>query len=276
MNNCSIYFILLIFPIFAFSQDIYTVEELRAMSLEELMQVEITTASKQEQNINEAPTKVTVITADNIKSWNALTIGDVLRFVPGFFSQSFNGNRHIIANRGFFETGLAKGAYLLLIDGRKSNNIDFGYADLLMPVHNVKQIEIIHGPGSALYGANAFLGIINIITKNSADLNDNINTTNIQTNYQIGQYEHFNTDLSFGRQLSDDFEIFSSLQYNAQNNQANKYYGINSLSTDVLAESDSDQRIGFDLFFKLRYKNFNFSSGYNKQKLHDPVSYIYQ
>ena len=128
---------------------------------------EILTATRLKQPKAETPASVTVITAEQIEAWGARNIPEALRFVPGMFvghSQSESSDTVIYhASAQNFTRRLQ-----VLIDGRSVYNAGVArvlWDDTLLAVEDVSRIEIIRGPSSATYGANAFLATINIITK---------------------------------------------------------------------------------------------------------------
>lgn len=144
------------------------VEALLEMDIEDLFDIKITTASKIEESANVAPATVYVITAEQIKLLGLRDLKDILALVPGVDSI----NPHFFlegGQRGFMGTFAQT---LILINGREMNNLIAGETFIAnqFRAHNIKQVEIINGPGSALYGANAVAGVINIITKDSGDL----------------------------------------------------------------------------------------------------------
>jgi len=149
-----------------FSQEKLTTEELAQMSLEELMNVSISTASKHEQKIRETPASVYVFTRQDIKQNGYRYLSDILRFIPNMGVHWSGGPQYTVtANlRGMAE-------FILLIDGIRidpasSVKPHFGY---VYPLNHVEKIEVIMGPSSVLYGADACAGIINIITLNPVE-----------------------------------------------------------------------------------------------------------
>ncbi|MFH1196451.1 MAG: TonB-dependent receptor [bacterium] len=157
----SLIFLLSVFPIDLSAQE-KTLEE---MTIEELMNIEVISASNRMQKLTEAPATIYVITEDDIKQYGYRDLKDVLQHLPGIeygFPQTHvqGGQRGFIGN-----WSLTK----ILINGRPVNSLFSGEAFISYQytLNNVKQVEIIQGPASALYGADAFIGVINIITKNS-------------------------------------------------------------------------------------------------------------
>ncbi len=126
----------------------------------------VVSATKREQPITESPSSISVITAEDIRRSSATNIPDLLRRVAGLDVLRVTPSDAQISARGFNESN--NNDILLLIDGRSAYVDFFGvvvWDDLPIVMEEIERIEIIRGPGSALYGANAFSGVINIITK---------------------------------------------------------------------------------------------------------------
>lgn len=126
----------------------------------------VVAAAKREQKISEAPAAVTVLTEDEIRSAGVVSLTDVFRLVPGMEVYLINPSDPVFNARGF---GTEKNnRMLVLVDGRVAASEFFGknfIETLPIPIEDIKRIEVIRGPGSSLYGANAYSGIISIITK---------------------------------------------------------------------------------------------------------------
>src|SRR5438093_2183708 len=167
-----VYFVLFLTPLFLKAQkDAEPVGKLLQLSLKELMDIKVVSASGYLQTTSEAPSTITVITASQIAERGYEQLEDALRDVPGIDMIHVNGYAPTLFYfRGMY--GAENLRALLMIDGIVENNI-VGSNDIAGPaynLHNVERIEIIWGPASALYGANAFGGVINIITKKGADI----------------------------------------------------------------------------------------------------------
>jgi outer membrane receptor protein involved in Fe transport len=142
-------------------------DELGKMTLTDLLNVDVSVASKVESSAADAPSSVTVFTQEEIRRMGVMSLQELLNFVPGFQSM-----REV--EQGWYETISARGRHtalsesvLVLVDGQRLNDLYTGGAALLnrmLAVENIHQVEIIRGPGSALYGANAFLGVIDVKT----------------------------------------------------------------------------------------------------------------
>ena len=126
----------------------------------------VVTASKAEQQLINAPATVSLITAQQIESSPALNYGDLLRTVPGVNVTQTSARDINLTSRG--ATGTLSTSQLALVDGR-SIYLDFfgfvGWDFLPINPNEIKQIEVIRGPASAVWGANALSGVVNVITK---------------------------------------------------------------------------------------------------------------
>ena len=148
------------------------VKQLIAMDLGDLLSVDIATGTPKE--VSEAPAVVSVITEEDIKAIGTRTLSEALESVPGLHvSTSQFRLQKLFSIRGI-QTDLTPQT-LVLLDGNKINQITLASipAAFHFPVHAIKRIEVIRGPGSAVYGADAFSGVINIISKKSEDLGQN-------------------------------------------------------------------------------------------------------
>jgi iron complex outermembrane recepter protein len=145
-------------------------EGLDKLSMEELMNSKVITATRSEQQLTDTAAAAYVITQDDIRRSGATTIPEALRMVPGLHVARINATKWAISARGF--NGLIADKLLVLMDGRS----------LYSPIHkgvfweiqdrvldDIERIEVIRGPGASVWGANAANGVINIITKHSAD-----------------------------------------------------------------------------------------------------------
>ncbi|HTQ50384.1 MAG TPA: TonB-dependent receptor plug domain-containing protein, partial [Candidatus Acidoferrales bacterium] len=140
------------------------------LPLESLMQIEVPkvfSASKFEQKATEAPSSTTVITSDEIQRYGYRTLADILASVQGFYI-SYDRDYDFLGARGV-NLGDFNSRILLLVNGHRINNDlnDAAYIDtaFLLDVDLIDRVEIIRGPGSVLYGNNAFFGVINVITR---------------------------------------------------------------------------------------------------------------
>ena len=152
------------------SSDDQEAHKLAQLSLEELMAVRVTSVSKRDQSIADAPAAIYVLTQSDIQRSGATTIADALRTVPGLQVAQQNRYDYAITSRGFED--LFANKLLVMIDGRSVYTPLFSgtYWQVQDTVlEDIDRIEIVRGPGATLWGANAVNGVINIITKNAKD-----------------------------------------------------------------------------------------------------------
>ncbi|MDP2903088.1 MAG: TonB-dependent receptor plug domain-containing protein [Methylovulum sp.] len=151
------------------SENGLSIDDLLAMSLEEVMAISITTTvSRKQQSVKDSAAAVFVISADDIRRSGATSIPDALRMAPGLQVARINANQWAVTVRGFNERTSNK--LLVLMDGRTLYSPVFSgtlWEIQDMPMGNIERIEVIRGPGATLWGANAVNGIINIISKNA-------------------------------------------------------------------------------------------------------------
>jgi iron complex outermembrane receptor protein len=145
--------------------------DLTRVSIEDLMNIEITSVSHKEQRVGDVAAAVSVITQEDIRRSGMTTVPELLRLVPGVQVARINANKWAVTVRGF--NNLFGDKLLVLIDGRivyDRLNSGLFWESLDMPLDQIERIEVVRGPGGAAWGANAVNGVINIITKSAADL----------------------------------------------------------------------------------------------------------
>jgi len=146
------------------------VKDVTTMSVEDLMNMQVTSVSKRAQKVADAPAAVFVITQDDIQRSGARNIPELLEMVPGLEVARIDENKWAIGSRGF--NGRFDDKLLVLIDGRSVytplfSGVYWDVQDVML--EDVERIEVIRGPGATLWGANAVDGVINIITKKAKD-----------------------------------------------------------------------------------------------------------
>ncbi len=174
------------------------------LPIEELFNIRITTASKISESPDIAPSTVYVVTADQIERFGLRDLREVLSIVPGV--DVIDPHFFLLGGqRGFMGTFSQT---LLLINGREVNNLIAGetFISEQFRTHNIRQVEIVAGPGSALYGANAVAGVINIITKE---------VEGIELSVGVGSWNTREISVAFGHRKDElnvqgSFTLFQS------------------------------------------------------------------
>ncbi|MBO4673590.1 MAG: TonB-dependent receptor plug domain-containing protein [Bacteroidaceae bacterium] len=166
----------------------------------------ITTASQQAESIEEAPVPVTLITEEMLRNIGARTLKDaLLAYVPGMTDIASNEEMNI-AMRGVFSSSQEK--ILILLNGHRLNSYSTNAAtpDYSMSLEKVKQIEVLRGPASSIYGGVALTGVVNIITKDGSDVDG------IKLKGTLGNYGQMQGDILFGkRYMGLDILVWGSL-----------------------------------------------------------------
>jgi iron complex outermembrane receptor protein len=148
------------------AQNSRNVPDVTAMSMEDLMNLQVTSVSKRTQKVADAAAAIFVITQEDIRRSGATSIPEALRLVPGLEVARIDQNKWAIGSRGF--NGRFDNKLLVLIDGRSVytplfSGVYWNVEDVML--EDVDRIEVIRGPGATLWGANAVDGVINVITK---------------------------------------------------------------------------------------------------------------
>jgi iron complex outermembrane receptor protein len=175
-------------------------EELTNMSLEDLLNTPITSVSKIEEKRSTSPAVVDVITNDMIRNYGYRTLYDVLMKIPGF-TPITDVNDKIVGVRGVHSSVNQK--FLVLVNGKRLTDNLFNLSDIdyNMSLSNVKSIEIIRGPGSAIYGRAALTAVINVITYTGGEIDG------AKLNLTLGNYGYREIGFAFGTKLENGAQI---------------------------------------------------------------------
>ncbi|MFK3740852.1 TonB-dependent receptor plug domain-containing protein [Massilia sp. TN1-12] len=182
------------------------------LPLEQLMQVQtVTSASRFEQSLRDAPSAVSVLTAQDIREYGWRTLADALASLPGLYVSS-DRNYTYLGARGFLRPGDYDSRFLLLIDGVRANDNVYDQAalgnDAMLDIDLVERIEYVPGPGAAVYGSNALFGVINVITKSGSAL------AGVQAAQSFGSQGERRSRVSYGWHAQDGSDaVLSASSY---------------------------------------------------------------
>ncbi len=198
---CAVVFLCLLTSTINADSDPAVLEESRHLlqiPLEELMEIEIESASRQNQKIKELSAPVTVITAEEIHYHGLTNVADILRFAVGV--DVFRINRFIygVGIHGLNDT--VSDRVKLMVNGRDADNVMFGgpeFYSLPVLVEDIDRIEIVRGPAGAAWCANTFTGVINIITKKPEDV------LGLFTSTTVTEFGDSYTHLRWGKKQDD-------------------------------------------------------------------------
>lgn len=210
-----IFFVAIVFPLCTtplYSQQ-DTSKNFIGMSLEELMEIKVVTASKVSEKLIEAPASMKVITKDDIKQRGYNNLVEIFQDLPGIDLSLAYADTYYKAYWRGYRTGMAD-SWQFMIDGRIMNHLWYNFNNIMIaiPLSNVEQIEVVYGPASAVYGANAMSGAINIITKKNSDFNG----VSVDAKLSTGSFSNRLADVNlFIKQ--DDLRISTTAYYSHGN-----------------------------------------------------------
>lgn len=177
-------------------------------SLESLLDIKIYTAAKYSQTASQAPASVTIITADDILAYGYQTLEDVMIYARGFYTSN-DRNYSYIGARGFGRPTDYNNRILLLINGHTINDNVYGSApfgtEMALDLNVIERIEIVRGPGSALYGGGAMFAVVNIITKKGQAVD------NLVVTAKAGSYGKTIGALTYGKEYKNGLDLLISI-----------------------------------------------------------------
>ncbi|MDH3282892.1 MAG: TonB-dependent receptor, partial [Gammaproteobacteria bacterium] len=216
-------------------------------------------ASKYEQKVSEAPSSVSIVTADEIRQYGYRTLDDILNSLRGFTIVD-DRNYTYASVRGFGQPGDYNTRLLLLVDGFRVNDNLYSSAvsgrDFLIDVDLIERVEVIRGPSSSLYGANAFFGVINVITKNVR----HIGGTEIVGSY--GGFDTFRGRVTHGGTYGNGVQVLLSLSRFETDGDDLFFSEFNDPETNNGIAENADYEEADNFFAKVAYGDFTMQAAY--------------
>ncbi|MEI6205204.1 MAG: TonB-dependent receptor [Desulfuromonadales bacterium] len=235
------------------------------LSLEELMEIKVdkvVTASRYEQRVTDAPASITIVTANDIKKYGYRTLADIVKAIPGLYV-SYDRNYSYVGVRGFGRAGDYNSRLLILLDGHRLNDNIFDTAalgtELPLDIDLIDHVEFVRGPGSSLYGSNAFFGVINIITRNSSDISRELSAG-------IGDNAAWKGRASYGARYASGLETMLSASYFDGDGRRNLYYPEYATDPGGPVFHNNDFDSGTSAYSRFSYGNFTLSGLYGTRK----------
>ena len=233
----------------------------------------ITTASFSSETVDEAPVSVTVITEEMIRAAGAQTVQDVLvAYVPSVSVIESNGIMNF-AYRGVY--GASQDKVLMMLNGIRLNSYysNIAMSDYSLSIEKIKQIEVLRGPSSSLYGDAALTGVVNIITK------DGIDTNGFEVSGGVGNFGQLKGGVIFGKHIYDlDVSLWGSI-YRSDGQQVGAYFDTLEYKDEPLDAMPQKVIIGgynkkpsYDYGIKLKYKDFSLLYSCNSSKTNTPYT----
>lgn len=239
-----------------------TAGQLIELPFEQLLTLEVSSASRYPQKIGEAPAAAVVVDAEEIRTYGYRTLSDILRSMPGLYISN-DYSYDYIGVRGFSRPGDYNTRLLLLVDGYRVNDNVYNQAyignDFLIDVDMIARVEFIPGPGASAYGDNAFFGVINVITKSASDLNGGSATL------EASSHDTYKASYRYGAHLENGAEFVMSatgFQSEGEDRHFKEYGGAmtHGMDTEDYAK----------LFAKFSYQGFTLESGYMRRPKRNP------
>ncbi len=236
------------------------IEELLQMANQKNEELSTQVAGQKNFLVREAPSAITIITDEQLTQWGVTDFMDIFKFVPGFEVNFDIGNAYGLSVRGNWG-GEAK--ILYMIDGIQMNELNYGSVNIgnRFSITAIKKIEIIRGPGSALYGGLAGLAVINIITKTGKEENK-VQGSITYSNSQGESLKQI-TEISLTKKINDDF----SIQIHGASHEgkiSNRFVNFVRGSANY---ADSSRIYDRFLNIGMQYKNFRIKGIYDEYKI---------
>lgn len=242
-----------------------TPTNLLEMSLDDLLTVKVqtvTSAAKYEQKTALAPAAVTVVTDRDIQLHGYRNLAEVLGSVRGFAS-TYDRNYHYLGVRGFNRPGDYNSRVLLLIDGHRVNDVVYDGApissDGYLDVDLIDRVEVVRGPGSAVYGSSAFFGVVNVITRRGRDVKG------AEVALTAGAFDTYQGRFSYGTQLTNGVELLLS-------GTVRESAGHERLDFPAGAAVGLDGEVGRSLFAKLGVPGLELTGGFETRTKQIPTA----
>lgn len=240
------------------------------MDLTNLMNIPVVFgASKFEQKATEAPSSVTVITAEEIKRYGYRTLADILNSVQGFYI-SYDRNYAYLGASGV-NLGDFNSRVLLLINGHRVNSDlnDSAYIDttFILDIDLIDHVEIIRGPGSVLYGNNAFFGVVNVITRDGKQIRG------VESSGSYGSFNAYSGRVTVGSQFTNGLQFMLSGTIYGSDGPENLFYpqfNTPAQNNGIAHNLDDD---GYGSFFgSVSYKEFTLEGAFIDREKGNPTA----
>jgi outer membrane receptor for ferrienterochelin and colicins len=246
--------------------------DLTELPLEALMNLDVPKvygASRVEQKVTEAPSSITIIGSDEIKKYGYRTLSDILASVPGFYV-SYDRNYSFLGSRGI-NLGDFNDRVLLLVDGHRVNNNfnDGAFIDtaFILDIDLIDRVEIIRGPGSAIYGDNAFFDVINVITRQGKQLNG------FEGSGEYASFDTYKVRASYGKLFTNGIQMLVSGTYYDSAGQDRLFYkefDTPAQNNGVAQNMDSDSFAS--AFASVSYGDLTLEGAFNRREKVNPTA----
>lgn len=251
------------------SADEPTAKDLSRLSLDDLMQIRVesvTTASKRLEPSTDAPAAVSIISGDEIRKLGHRSLADVLQGIRGFYV-TYDHGYYYLGSRGFSRPGDYNSRTLLLLNGQRLNDgvYEQGFigTEFMLDLDLIERVEVVRGPGSALYGSDALFGVINVITKRGADIGT------AEASVEGGSFDRWKGRFSLGSKLKNGVDYLISGSYLTSEGQSHISFPLMAThgAAPLQAISQDSERVA-NLFGRITWNDFTLETAWrdrNKQ-----------
>lgn len=218
-------------------------------------------ASRYRQKTTEAPASVTIITADEVKKFGHRTLADIMRSAPGLYV-SYDRNYSFLGVRGF-NLDADNNRVLLLVDGHRVNNsltdgAPFG-TEFLLDVDLIDRVEIIRGPGSSLYGNNAFFAVVNVITRKGGEQPG----VGFEVSGEAASRDTYKGRLTYAHQFTNGLEmLLSGSWFDSEGAERLFFKDFNTPENNNGIAENGDDDVFQSFFGRVAWKDVSVSGAY--------------
>ncbi|MBS3964594.1 MAG: TonB-dependent receptor [Methylomonas sp.] len=257
-------------------------EDLTDLSLEELLKTEVISASRLAQKSSESPSSLSVVTADDIRTFGWRTLAEALNAMRGLFTSN-DRNYSFLGVRGFDRPEEFNGHILFMIDGQRMNENIFDSANIgnefMLDLDLIERIEFIPGSGAAIYGNNAFLGMVNVVTKQGRAING------VQMAGDARRFDTYQGRISYGKTLDNGADVLlSATHFDSAGPETLYFPAFDSPATYNGIATRMDGERSDRLYGRVQFEAFTLAGGYvgrhkrvptaaYGERFNDPVSH---
>ena len=220
-------------------------------------------ASKYEQPLSDAPSLVTIVTAEEIEQFGYRTLADILDSVRGFYTTD-DRNYGYAGIRGFGRPGDYNTRILLMLNGQRLNDNVYDSAvighDFVVEVGSIRRVEIVRGPGSSLYGANAFFAVVNVITMDGRDMKG------LRTDLEFGSHGGYRPSVSYGDRFQNGLEFFATASVLDMDGARLYYPEFDDPGTNNGITEGTDYEVAGNYAATLSWRDFWFQTAYQSRE----------
>ncbi len=246
--------------------------DLTEISIEELMDVTVISASKKRQKASEVAASAYVISNEDIRRYGYRTLGESLRKISGMYLSS-DRNYDYLGVRGFSLPGDYNTKILILIDGHRVNNALYDQAAIEeafpVDIENIERIEVVKGPGSAMWGSNALFAVINVITHNPNNHDGGRITA------EVGSHNRQKGHIEYCTALENGLSVTASISGMATDGENHIYFQERNLPGYQFnngVASGVDEEESYKGFLSMSYKDLRFLFYTNKRSKDVPTA----